>query len=69
MDRIRKGVYLNDSSVWRHSKRGEIVLHLCGGEMLLVLGKDDVDGAARQEEKRKAKEEVYGCIEGRHAGG
>ncbi len=26
------------------------------------------DGAARQEEKGKAKEEVYGCSEGGHAG-
>ena len=31
--------------------------------------KDIEDGAARQEEKRKAKEEVHGCGEGGHAGG
>ena len=31
--------------------------------------KDVEDGAARQEEKRKAKEEVHGCGEGGHAGG
>ncbi len=31
--------------------------------------KDVRDLAARQEEKGKAKEEVYGCTEGGHAGG
>ncbi|XP_056130394.1 methyl-CpG-binding protein 2 isoform X2 [Lampris incognitus] len=42
----------------------------CVEERCWVYWEKDAEyGAAREEEKRKAKEEVYGCGEGGHAGG
>lgn len=43
---------------------------ICAEERCWIYSeKDTVDGAARQEEKKKAKEEVYGCSERGPAGG
>ncbi len=50
-------------------KAGEATVLWFGHVMLRRLWVKDVrDGAARQEEKGKAKEEVYGHSEGGHAG-
>lgn len=37
---------------------------VCRGGRADILTKDDEDGAASQEEKRKTSEDIYGCSEG-----
>ena len=48
--------------VWRQSKRAKIeMVWTCAEERCwLYWERDAEDGAARQEEKRRTKEEVYG---------
>ena len=74
MDRIRNEYIRGTAQVGRFGdKVREARLRWFGHVHRRVSGvyreKDVEDGAARQEEKRKAKEEVHGCGEGGHAGG
>lgn len=72
VDRIRNKYIRGTAQVgWFGDKAREARLRWFGHvqRSWLYWQKDVDDGTARQEGKRKAKEEVYGYGEGRHAGG